>query len=59
MTGWLSTFVFLFSQIAEEVGPHAAVVKTHSDIVTDWTADVGSKLRELAKRYNFLVMEDR
>ncbi|XP_054282429.1 uridine 5'-monophosphate synthase-like [Macrosteles quadrilineatus] len=46
-------------KIAEEVGPHAAVVKTHSDIVTDWTADVGSKLRELAKRYNFLVMEDR
>lgn len=46
-------------RLAAAVGPHAALLKTHSDIVSDWTAETASQLRQLAKQHNFLVMEDR
>lgn len=46
-------------RLAAAVGPHAALLKTHSDIVSDWTTETASQLRQLAKQHNFLVMEDR
>ena len=47
-------------KIAEEVGPHIAALKTHIDIITDFSYD-GTilPLKKLAQDHNFLIMEDR
>ena len=46
-------------KIAEILGQHICCLKTHADIIFDWSIDVGLKLRELANKYNFLLFEDR
>uniref|UniRef100_A0A1B6KY40 Uridine 5'-monophosphate synthase n=1 Tax=Graphocephala atropunctata TaxID=36148 RepID=A0A1B6KY40_9HEMI len=45
--------------LAAAVGPHIALLKTHADIVTDWSSDVASQLASLARQHEFLIMEDR
>lgn len=42
-----------------ELGPHIAVLKTHSDIVSDFGPATIAGLTELAKRHDFLLFEDR
>lgn len=47
-------------ELAEKVGPHIVALKTHIDIITDFDADTTIlPLKDLATKYNFLLMEDR
>jgi len=45
--------------LADKVGPHVVVFKTHVDIFDKWDADIAAKLQELAKKHDFLIFEDR
>ncbi|XP_019853579.1 PREDICTED: uridine 5'-monophosphate synthase-like [Amphimedon queenslandica] len=47
-------------KLVDEVGPHVCLVKTHVDIMSDFSYDgTGLRLKELAKKHNFMIMEDR
>ena len=46
--------------LAEKVGPHIVALKTHIDIIKDFDHDKTIlPLVDLAKKHNFLLMEDR
>ena len=53
-----NTMAGLFSLI-EEVGDHVAALKTHVDLVDDWTADAWSDFCRAAQQANLLIFEDR
>jgi len=47
-------------EFAEKVGPHIVALKTHIDIISDFDYDETIiPLKDLATKYNFLLMEDR
>jgi len=48
-----------FLELSKKIGPEIAVLKTHIDILKDFSSQVTKKLLELAKKYNFLIFEDR
>ena len=46
-------------RLAEDVGDYICVLKTHADIIDDFTEQTIKKLNEVSRRKNFLLFEDR
>jgi orotidine 5'-phosphate decarboxylase subfamily 1 len=45
--------------LAEKLGPHICILKTHIDIIDDFDQDLIIKLQELAHKLDFFIFEDR
>ena len=46
-------------EVAEEVGDHICVLKTHADIIDDFSDRTIRGLQEISQRKHFLIFEDR
>lgn len=48
-----------FLELAESLGSEIVILKTHIDILRDFTPEVTKKLLGLSKKHNFMIFEDR
>lgn len=46
-------------KLADELGPYICMLKTHIDIIEDFSDSLIVQLRDIADKYSFLLMEDR
>ena len=46
-------------ELLEQVGPYVAALKTHVDLIDDWSAKEWSKFCAAAEQNNLLIFEDR
>lgn len=46
-------------QLVVEVGPYIAALKTHVDLIDDWTPEAWVEFCQIAKQHNLLIFEDR
>lgn len=46
-------------ELAHTAGPHLCILKTHIDILDDFTPDLTKKLQKLANEHQFVLFEDR
>lgn len=47
------------NQLLDEVGPYLAALKTHVDLIDDWSADSWKLFCDKAKEMDLLIFEDR
>jgi len=48
-----------FIELAEQIGPEICVLKTHIDVIDNFTAEITEQLKTLATKHSFLLFEDR
>ena len=46
-------------KVAEETGDHICILKTHADVIDDWSQKTIKGLQEISTRKRFLLFEDR
>ena len=46
-------------RVAEDVGDYICILKTHADIIDDFSEQTIKRLKEVSRRKNFLLFEDR
>ncbi|KAJ0070048.1 hypothetical protein NL108_000321, partial [Boleophthalmus pectinirostris] len=46
-------------ELADSLGSKICLLKTHIDIIKDYTTEIGQKLQAVAEKHNFLIFEDR
>ncbi len=48
-----------FIALAEQTGPELAVLKTHIDVIENFSSSIAKRLRDLAAKHHFMIFEDR